>query len=366
MKKQCFIALLISTGACQTVSVIPDSTWIEIARADHLKCESVYIPEKKFSVVHDVFFSKETPGQFGITISGRDRKGAVGFLSIENLRSPESDIRQVDDSPVWGVAKVKGSCDIGDIYSNIQSQPIEWGIRTKRGCLLIGRSNDLNNLLFVSRESATSNQKPLTVTLPSELQNAKLSLFESPDHDGGILIGITDWQSKGQKIISWALIRDTSIIRSGYEELTLAEIPESYAFAVSGNSIFIALVMGDSMVGRGRIDVHRYYLDGRTENERSSISVPDAHIGEIRIEIAPIGAQNPILLVPKWVDPSATVGTYLIQEGLRLVEGRSKGIFPGPFAITDSVSLDDRIAIITRERKENDWQFRICKFQINR
>lgn len=352
--------------SCQTGHLRSQANWVELDSSADLSCADWQALKNHFAVVRDMYFAGISNQEPGVVVTGRARSGQPLSWFVRGTDFKKTDVDATLQFFADRGHQVKGSCGLELVEQSFSGVRLDWGRPVKGGCLLGGYGEDgFYHIRRFAHSASVSESNYETLALPKELRGRNLlSMFPGKTENEFILAGPMTRQGDRQTI-QWARFSDLTLKKIGEIQVEVSEDPESYDVSIDGDVIHLAMITGDSLIGAARIEFVQYAMDqGRIMNQDSMV-IPDAHVGEIRIVSPSSPASSMRILVPKWVDREATIGTYTLQDGGKLGRADSFGLFPGPIAILDATPVEGGIGLILRERSKETWQFRLCKIPLS-
>lgn len=144
-------------------------------------------------------------------------------------------------------------------------------------------------------------------------------------------------------------------------DFAVASQAESWAAVGYGGSYYLAVVDGDSLVGQSDLKIAQVnWSDGSAQVRWTKASpLTDEHVTEPIFAVTDRGLEAMVL---KWIDEESTIARYMVAGGT-VGKPRYSGIFPKGSRIMEAYSEadGDDLFVVTRNRGEVGWVFRICE-----
>lgn len=144
-------------------------------------------------------------------------------------------------------------------------------------------------------------------------------------------------------------------------DFTVTSQVESWTAVGYGGGYYLAVVDGDSLIGQSELKIaHINWSDGSAQVRWTKASpLTDEHVTEPVFAVTERGLEA---LVLKWIDEESTIARYMVAGGT-VGKPKYSGIFPkGSRIIEAFTSADgDDLYVVTRNRGESGWVFRICE-----
>ena len=409
-KNQLFQVVILFLGINLSLSCTtsgPDSSWEDLQNTQDVKCSKI---EYTNSII-GVREVKAVDSRSGIFVEGIARSGKISYYEAPvGKYGPDSKLKRVKftEKNLSGVERFisggnKYYAYVGEdlkvkVVTDTDSKVVEYPAFdevskcSEDEATIEGvKAQTSGGSVWISVVSRCTDKLNMGVNLIDIGVGAVVKSFSQPGiwdsynewivTDNGDLLVVTS--SPEEEVSDFFIYKFTTDGLQENYSIKIKEHVENWSSIFKNGHLYLATVQGDSMVGEATINVDKFKLETRTtqnQNNNKDKSIPTIQLksgltGGTSVSLAHLSAPVWLdkgtglgVLLFKWLDNEATVGSYIVEENgsegknysltLKMVD---LGVFPNGSKIEKTYMVDDKEFMVIKTQSNYFGEYSVCR-----